>query len=101
MMLKSQSERKTVNHKPLSGFFLKLLAIICMTIDHIGLLMFDGNSAAVCHAVGRLAFPIFCFLLVEGYVHTKHFYRYLLRLGIFALLCEPVYDYACYRSIPY
>jgi len=86
--------------KQLSGFSLKCIAIISMTVDHIGALLLSGDVMVICRAIGRLAFPIFCFLLVEGYTHTRHFARYLLRLGVFALLCEPVYDYAFFRSVP-
>ena len=44
--------------------------------------------------VGRLAFPLFCLLLVEGFLHTRHLGRYLRNLGLFALLSEPCFDLA-------
>ncbi|MDE6663667.1 MAG: conjugal transfer protein TraX [Lachnospiraceae bacterium] len=86
--------------KQLSSFSLKLIAIISMTVDHIGVLLLSGDVAIICRAIGRLAFPIFCFLLVEGYIHTRRFDRYLLRLGVFAFLCESIYDYTFFRSVP-
>ena len=58
--------------KCLSNFDLKLIAIITMTIDHIGI-VFGTSFYNLLRAVGRLSFPIFAFLLTEGYVHTKSF----------------------------
>ena len=77
-----------------------MIAIISMTVDHIGALLLSGDAAMICRAIGRLAFPVFCFLLVEGYTHTRRFAGYLLRLGVFALLCEPIYDYTFFRRVP-
>lgn len=76
----------------LSNFQLKLIAIISMTIDHVGLFLFNimpENStiyivSTICRYIGRLALPLFCFLLVEGVLHTHNFKKYMLRLGIVA-----------------
>ena len=74
----------------LSSFYIKILAIIFMTLDHIGmyLVMQYGASQAmidlsnVFRILGRLALPLFIFLLAEGVRHTKSFGKYMLRLGI-------------------
>ena len=53
------------------------------------------STVNICHILGRIAFPVFCFLLVEGFFHTHNLKKYILNLGIFALISEPVYDLAC------
>jgi hypothetical protein len=73
----------------LDAFDLKLIAITAMAADHIGALIYP--EALWLRVVGRLAMPIIAFLLVEGYHHTHHLGRYLLRLLIFAILSQPVY----------
>ncbi len=86
--------------KCLSNFDLKLIAIITMTIDHIGI-VFGTPFYNFLRAVGRLSFPIFAFLLTEGYVHTKSFGKYFLRLLILAVISEVIYDYVFYGSFVY
>lgn len=74
----------------ISGFVLKILAILFMSIDHIGLCLrfFDINPqlGGWFQIVGRLALPLFAFLLVEGFIHTKNIKMYFLRLGIVLFL---------------
>lgn len=83
---------------------LKLIAVISMLIDHTAYVLWDdfaifdkvifsfGGSAFsvyyIMRCIGRLAFPIFCFLIVEGYLHTRSIKKYLVRLSVFALISE-------------
>lgn len=79
----------------ISSSTLKIIAIITMLIDHIGGILFP--QYVFLRIIGRLAFPIFCFLLVEGFLHTHNVYSYALRLGLFALISEVPFDLAIYH----
>ncbi len=78
--------------KILSNFDLKIIAIITMTIDHIGAIMYPNID--IFRIIGRISFPIFAFLLVEGFKHTSNKLKYFLRLLLFAVIAQPIYDYA-------
>lgn len=107
----------------LSGSTIKLIAVAAMLIDHTaaavlarriiannrGLAIMDAGSGAfgwmadrallfavyrIMRLIGRLGFPIFCFLLAEGFVRTGNVKKYALRLGIFALISEIPFDLA-------
>lgn len=114
--------------KGITGSTLKLVAIATMLIDHIGavilermlvsngMLELDGAAASEAmkfmfnnaflmmlyfgmRLIGRIAFPIFCFLLVEGFVHTHSRKNYALRLLGFALISEIPFDLATRGNI--
>ncbi len=98
------------NRFGLSGTALKMIAVITMLIDHIGAVivqrtqMFEqfasrewlwlNQSYEMLRDVGRLAFPIFCFLLVEGFLHTRNEKKYLIRMLLFALISEIPFNLA-------
>ncbi len=88
----------------LSGSMLKLIAVLAMVLDHSALILASvfpemgvpfftllGRSISVYYImrkIGRLAFPIFCYLIAEGYCHTRKPLVYMLRLALFAVLSE-------------
>ena len=67
--------------------FLKLVAILAMLLDHVGSVFFP--QYAVFRWIGRLAFPLFCYCMTVGLLYTRSIKRYLIRLGIFALVSQP------------
>ena len=79
----------------LTSFHLKLIAILSMTIDHVGAALFPNaniGSFEYMRVLGRLAFPIFCFLIVEGFFYTRNIKKYLVRLFLFAFISELPFD---------
>lgn len=81
----------------LSSFWLKIIAVVTMVVDHVGMLLFPGNI--MFRVVGRVSFPLFCFLIVEGFYHTKDIKKYLARLGTFAILSEVPFNLLVSGSI--
>ena len=91
----------------ISGSLLKMIALVSMTIDHIGAVIIQrfmvtpGFESDFWESlywpfrnVGRMAFPIFCFLLVEGFQHTRNRNKYFFRMLVFALISEIPFNLA-------
>lgn len=102
--------------------FLKTLAMLSMLLDHIGVMLIRNGKlygyspeyyqmaietaegrwwlrlSELCIYAGRLAFPLFCFILVEGFIHTRDLKRYIVRMLIFALVSELPFDLAFYNA---
>lgn len=122
---------KTGKKTELTGFQLKMLAIISMFIDHLGAVVveriaygtYDPDTGStiqyssfygmkitddlagsmvyldmIMRCIGRLAFPLFCFFIVEGFHYTHNRAKYALRLAIFAAISEVPFDLAFNNS---
>lgn len=96
-----------VHRRGISGSTLKIIAITAMLIDHIGAVVVLGFLQHAWYGkwlvnlyyvmrllIGRIAFPIFCFLLVEGFAHTRNVVKYASRLFAFALISEIPFNLA-------
>lgn len=88
-----------MKHKPLSQEWLKLIACATMLLDHVGAVFFPQTLWL--RVIGRMAFPVYCFLLCEGTHHTKNPVRYGLRLFIGLLLAEIPFDLALYGQVSF
>lgn len=71
---------------------IKILAIVTMTIDHIGLIFFPERGSL--RFIGRLSFPLFCYLIVLGIESTRNVARYFGRLIVFAFIAQLPYSIA-------
>lgn len=95
--------------KGISGSTIKIIAVAVMLIDHIAAVILaralladgpvDETGAGIAvyqimRSIGRLGFPIFCFLLVEGAQRTRDVRKYALRLAVFAFISEIPFDLA-------
>ncbi len=85
-------EEGTKKTRGLTGNALKLIALFSMTLDHVGVELLPGVT--LLRIVGRLAFPLFAFMIAEGCAHTRRKGRYLGLIAGEALLCQLVYFFA-------
>lgn len=89
----------------LSSFLIKAIALVLMTFDHVAKFMYfneiSPQIADILEILGRLGFPLFILLLVEGVRHTKNFGKYALRLGILAslILIGQIVIHYCFMDI--
>ncbi|HHZ01502.1 MAG TPA: TraX protein [Tissierellia bacterium] len=81
----------------MNSLILKSIALLTMIIDHYGAIF--QSQVYIYRIIGRLAFPIYCFLLVEGYAHTRNVKKYAGRLLIFAIISEIPFDLAFFNNI--
>lgn len=107
--------------KGISSSTLKLIAVFSMLVDHTAAVLvwnpLNPEAATIVqnmemgwnaqwliylfmrYPIGRLAFPIYCFLLVEGFMRTRSVGKYALRMFLFALISEVPFDLAFYGKV--
>ena len=85
--------------RPFSQETLKLMACAAMLIDHIGAVLLPQYT--LLRVIGRIAFPIYCFLLAEGVFYTKRPFAYILRLLLLAVLSELPFDLSFFGGITF
>lgn len=84
----------------LSANSLKLIALVSMTLDHIGLTFFP--EIEIFRIIGRISFPIFAYMIAEGCRYTRNRCRYFLQVFLLGVLCQAVYfvsDQSLYQCI--
>ncbi len=119
--MKTMQKNETRIEKGLTGNALKWIAVASMVIDHSAValiqkgFLYPGSDldvssplyntitlvVAVMRMAGRLAMPIFYFLMVEGFIHTRSRWKYLRNILIFAVISEVPFDMALFRSTFY
>ena len=94
----------------MSVFVLKIIAATAMLIDHFGAVILlpsldepwlSEEFYMLTRNIGRIAFPIYAYLIAQGCVHTKNIGKYLFRLGLLAILSEPFFDMAFWGNIDF
>ena len=105
--------------------FLLVVAMVSMLIDHIGFTLIRNGKLygydltlyenaisleqasgwltlyRVCRMIGRISFPIYAFLIVEGFRKTSNIFKYILRILLLALISEIPFDLMVFNELPY
>lgn len=92
----------------ISSAVLKWIAVVSMVIDHFACAVYNPavlgcslESYRILRGIGRIAFPIYCFLLAEGFFHTRSVWKYLRNLIIFAAISEIPFNMAVFGEVFY
>jgi hypothetical protein len=99
--------KKDIVDRGISGAVLKWIAVITMIIDHFAASVYtllpnwSYNTYDILRKIGRISFPLYCFLLVEGFYHTKNLKKYIKKQLIFAVISEIPFDMAIFGRLAY
>ena len=90
--------------KGLTSNTLKIIAIITMLIDHIGYYLYpnlNSETYVLFRTIGRIAMPLFTFLIVQGFLHTKNLIKYIYRIFLLGLITQICISILSYINISY
>jgi len=82
----------------MTAFLLKIIASVSMLVDHTGVIF---NTPDYFRSIGRIAFPIYAYMIAQGCLYTKDINKYLLRLLAFALISEIPFSFAYFQGHPH
>ena len=81
----------------MSILYIKIIAALSMLIDHVGSFQpFPGWEYL--RTLGRVSFPLYAFMLVQGFLHTRAKWKYLVRILLLAFVTQPIYTYCFYAD---
>lgn len=83
----------------MTAFIIKIIASICMLLDHFGTIFPVFGVSEIFRLIGRISFPIYAYMIAQGCKYTKNIDKYILRLGIFAIISEIPYDLTFYNYL--
>lgn len=90
-----------VKQLQISRNMLKIIACLSMIVDHFAIFFIEANTVTYSilrFVIGRIAFPIFCVLMIQGFCFTKNRRKHLIIFFILAILSEPVFDFMLTHS---
>ncbi len=81
----------------MTAFTIKIITSIFMLLDHFGAIFPVFGVSEIFKLIGRISFPIYAYMIAQGCKYTKNIDKYILRLGLFAIISEIPYDLAFYK----
>lgn len=84
----------------MNAAILKTIAVLSMIIDHTASAFVENNTllGQIMHGIGRLAFPIMAYFIVEGYNKTSNLKKYIKRMAIFAIITHIPFQLYVYQT---
>ncbi len=95
---------KNIFKSGITSNILKLVALFTMLLDHIGYYLapyIGGELTVVLRGIGRISMPIYTYLIVQGFFYTSNFKKYIIRLGIFAVITQVLLSAVAFMDFKY